>query len=256
VVTIADGRVVPTNEGLFVVSLNLTTSGKSVPDAPEILTKYGYRPRVWGQKIVASSEDRIYVVDPYGNMQEFGPGFMPEPQRHGEGMTWQERPVLEKDYWTGIDGKRGKLYIRWRKGTTTVLDNAIEARWTHNGGVIATVLRQDPLPGQPWWSVGTDIYYVANATTNPMLVAADARSPAPHPNLAVCAAVGHSGAVFVCSYDGSFRHQLASKGEHPAWSYDGRRLLTEETIDGKADAKYLSVLVFKTIDLKPTAVPK
>jgi hypothetical protein len=249
VLPIADGRVVATNEGVSIVTLLTAISGKNIPDAPAPLTKYGYRPKMWGDKIVLASEDKIYVTDGYGKIDEFGPGFMPEPQRNGLGITWQQFPVLEKDYWSGVEGRRGDLYIRWKKGTTTTLPNAIEARWTSNGGVIATVLRADPLPGQPWWSVGTDVYYVADAKANPVLVAADARSPAPHPTLQVCAVVGKTGAINICSFDGNFRHQIASLGDNPTWSHDGRRLLTEEIIDGKAEAKYLRVLVFKPIDL-------
>ena len=251
VLTLEDGRIVATNEGVSVVTVYTALSGKSLPDAPKPLTKYGYRPKVWGKNLVIASEQRIYVADVYGTMAEFGPGFFPEPQRNGDGITWQVFPVLEKDYWSGVEGKRGNLYIRWKKGTTTLLANAIEAKWTHNGGVIATVLRSDPLPGQPWWSVGTDIYYIANAKSHPVLVAADARTPAPHPTLPVCAVVGKTGAVNICGYDGAFRHQLAPMGDNPAWSHDGRRLLTEEPIDEKPDTKYLRVVVFKTIDLAP-----
>jgi hypothetical protein len=246
---LSDGQVVATNEGLYVVTVYKSLSGKALPDAPNELTKYGYRPRMWGDKIVFASEERIFVSDSYGKMEEFGLGFMPEPQRRGYGITWQERPVIEKDYWSGAEVKRGNLYIRWKKGTTTTLANAVEARWTHNGGVLATVLRQDPLPGQPWWSGGTDVYFVANAKSLPVLVASDARSADPHPNLPVCAVVGATGAIHVCAYDGSFRRQIADKGERPQWSYDGRRLMSEEKIEGNDKIRYLRIVVFKYFSL-------
>jgi hypothetical protein len=247
VLVTGDGRVVPTSEGLSVVTLAETITGKDAPLPPKNLTTYGYRPKVWGRNLVAASEDRIYVVDPFGTIAEFGPGFMPEPQRTGEGIAWQDRPVIETDHWTGADSKRGNLIIRWRPGVTTTVPNAVEARWTAGGGVLMTVLRHEPVPGQPWWSGGTDVYHVAGPKAAPVLVAADARSGAPHPALPVCAAVGRSGAVVICDYQGSFRHQIAPAGEAPAWSHDGRRLMIEEPVEGRPQARYLHVLVFKTV---------
>jgi hypothetical protein len=130
---------------------------------------------------------------------------------------------------------------------TTTVPNAVEARWTPSGGVLCTVMRAEPVPGQPWWSGGTDVFFVANAKAVPVLVAADARSGAPHPSEPVCAAVGKSGALIVCGYDGSFRHQLAPMGEAPSWSHDGRRLMAEEPVEGKPAVRYLHVYVFKNI---------
>jgi hypothetical protein len=239
--------VVPTSEGLSLVTLTETITGKDVPYAPRSITTYGYRPKVWGRNLVTASEDRIYVVDPFGAITEFGPGFMPEPQRKGEGIAWQDRPVFEADHWTGATSKRGNLLIRWRSGVTTTVANAVEARWTANGGVLCTVMRAEPVPGQPWWSGGTDLYFVADAKATPTLVAVDARSGAPHPSEAVCAAVGKSGALIICGYDGTFRHQVAPLGDAPGWSHDGRRLMAEEPIEGKPETRYLHVYVFKSI---------
>lgn len=251
VITTADGRVVPTSEGLSLVTLTETITGKDAPHAPKNLTPYGYRPKVWGRNLVTASEDRIYVVDPFGTINEFGHGFMPEPQRKGEGLAWQDRPVFETDHWTGATGKRGNLVIRWQATVTTTVPNAVEARWTASGGVLYTVLRAEPVPGQPWWSGGTDIYYRANAKAAPVLVAVDARSGAPHPREPVCAAVGKSGALIICGYDGSFRHQVAPVGDAPGWSHDGKRLMVEDPVDGKPEIRYLHVYVFKAIEKKP-----
>jgi hypothetical protein len=228
-----------------VVTITETVTGREIPMAPKQLTTYGYRPRVWGDNLVAASEDKIYVVDPHGTIAEFGPGFMPEPQRNGVGIAWQDRPVVEPDHWSGHDVRRGALLIRWKKGTTTTVPNAVEARWTPAGGVLATVLRADPVPGQPWWSGGTDLWYIANAKTAPVLVAPDARSGAPHPKDAICAAVGSTGSLILCAYDGSFRHQIAPLGEQPSWSHDGRRLMVEEPIEGKSEP-FLRVYLFKS----------
>ncbi len=109
-------------------------------------------------------------------------------------------------------------------------------------------MRAEPVPGQPWWSGGTDIYHLAHAKAVPVLVAADARSPAPHPHKPACAAVGSSGALIICGFDGSFRHQIAPSGEAPAWSHDGRRLMAEEPVDGRTETRYLHVYVFKSTD--------
>jgi hypothetical protein len=251
VITTGDGRVVPTSEGVSVVTLGESITGKDVPHAPKNLTTYGYRPKVWGRNLVVASEDRLYVVDPFGTIAEFGPGFMPEPQRKGEGIAWQDRPVFETDHWTGATTRRGNLLIRWRPGVTTSIPNAVEAHWSAGGGVLYTVMRAEPVPGQPWWSGGTDIYHLANAKAKPVLVAADARSGAPHPKEPVCAAIGKSGALVICGYDGSFRHQVAVLGEAPAWSHDGRRLMVEEPVEAKPEIRYLHVYVFKLIAPKP-----
>lgn len=253
VLTTEDGRVVPTTEGLSVVTLTDSLAAKNQPAPPKVLTNQGYRPRVWGDHLVAQSEDKIIEVDQFGTITEFGPGFFAEPQRDGEGICWQERPVTETDHWTGSDSRRGKLFIRWRKGVITVLENALEARWTADGGVVATVMRSDPPPGQSWWRGGTDIYYVAGPKTPPVLVAADARTPAPHPNEGVCAATGKSGALVLCSYDGRFRRQIAEQGDRSSWSHDGARLMSEEPIPGKRDAVRLQVRVFKVH--VPSALP-
>jgi hypothetical protein len=247
VITTDDGRVVPTSEGLSMVTLLESISGKEVPLAPKSLTTYGYHPKVWGRNLVAASENRIYVIDPFASIREFGPGFLPEPQRKGEGIAWLDRPVFETDHWAGGDTRRGNLLVRWRKGATRTIANGVEPRWTADGGVIATIMRAEPVPGQPWWSGGTDIYYYADAKAAPVLVAADARAGAPHPREPVCAAVGRNGTLLVCGYDGSFRHQLAVLGEAPGWSYDGRRLMVEEPVEARPQTRYLHVYVFKAL---------
>jgi hypothetical protein len=249
VITTTDGRLVPTSEGLTVVTLLETISGKEMPLKPQNLTNQGYRPRVWNDRLVAATEDKIIEVDPFGKITEFGTGFLPEPQRRGPGICWQERPVLEIDHWTGTEGRRGRLFIRWKPGVTTELANAVEARWTPDGGVIATVMRAEPVAGQPWYSGGTDLYLVTGPKAVPTLVAADARSADPHPLQPLCAAVGKSGALILCGYDGNFRRQLADQGDHPAWSHDGLRLMTEED-EGKHGSRYLHVYVFA---IKPPA---
>lgn len=240
-----DGRLVPNTEGLTVVTLTETASGREYAMAPKNLTKAGSHPRVWGKNLVAQIEDRIVIIDPYGKVTEFGPGFFAEPQRDGLGICWQEFPVFETDHWTGGDRSLGRLFIRWKAGVTTELANAVEARWTVDGGLVATVLRGQPVAGKPWWSVGTDVYYVAGPKAAPVLVAADARSPAPHPSQRLIAAMGANGSLILCGLDGERRRMLAEQGDHPQWSHDGLRLLAEEPVAGNDKIRYLKVYLFR-----------
>jgi hypothetical protein len=240
-----DGRLVPNSEGLTVVSLAETRSGREYAMSSQNLTNSGTRPRVWGANLVAQFEDRIQEVDPHGRITEFGPGFFAEPQRDGRGICWQERPVFETDHWSGGEGHLGRLFIRWKPGTTTELANAVEARWTPDGGIVATVLRHEPPAAKPWWEAGTDVYYLAGPKAAPVLVAADARSPAPHPTQPLIAAVGANGSLIVCGLEGQERRVLAEQGDHPQWSHDGLRLVAEEPVPGKDQIRYLKVYIFK-----------
>ncbi len=242
-VATASGREVPSSQGLTVVTIG-SKDGKRTLD-PQTLTKTGYRPRVWADRIIAQAEDKIIVVDHFGAVSEFGPGFYAEPQRNGRGVTFQEAPVLEADRWTGLDLRRGRLFIRWKPGQVTTLANAIEARWTAAGGVVATVLRNDPPQGRPWWEAGTDVYLVAGPEAQPVLIAKDARSPAPHPGGGVVAVVSREGAIDLVDEAGAHRRNFLDQGDHPEWSTDGTRLLVEQVVQGKPDARYLRVSVLR-----------
>ncbi len=114
-----DGRLVPNSEGLTVVTLQETSTGKDYASSSRNLTNSGSRPKVWQQNLVAQFEDHILVVDPFGTIAEFGPGFNAEPQRHGPGLLWLEHPVFDPDYWSGGSAKLGNMIIRWREGATT-----------------------------------------------------------------------------------------------------------------------------------------
>jgi hypothetical protein len=237
----SDGALVPNAEGLTVVTI-----GDKLAMTTKTITKVGFRPRVWGERLVAEYQERILLVDGHGTTSEYDRGFFPEPQRHGPGICWQETPVIEPDYWTGQDARRGRLFIRWNeKDRLTELPNAIEARWTSAGGVVATRLRADPPEGQPWWRAGTDVVHVAGPTAAPVVVAADARSAAPHPTAPVVAAVGANGSLIICSLDGSWRRLVAEQGDHPQWSHDGERLIVEEPVEGKPQVRFLKVYIFK-----------
>jgi hypothetical protein len=241
-----DGRLVPNSEGLTVVTLQETSTGKDYASSSRNLTNSGSRPKVWQQNLVAQFEDRILVIDPFGTINEFGPGFNAEPQRHGPGMVWLDHPVFDPDYWSGGSAKMGKMVIRWKQDVTTVLANAVEASWTRDGGVLATVLHHEPLAGQPWWKVGSDVWFIAGPQAKPMLVAAHVHGPVAHPEQALFAAIDNvSGAVVLFSDDGRDRREIAEHGDHPAWSWDGMRLLVEEAIPAKPDQRYLRVSVLR-----------
>lgn len=236
-----DGALVPNAEGLTVVTI-----GDKLAMTTKTITKAGFRPRVWGEQLVAEHQDRILLVDAHGTISEYDRGFFPEPQRHGPGICWQETPVIEPDHWTGQDTRRGRLFIRWNEKTPlTELPNAIEARWTAAGGVVATVLRAEPPERQPWWQAGTDVVHVAGPAAAPVVVAAGARGAAPHPTAPVIAVVGADGALLLYSLDRKWWHQVAEQGDHPQWSHDGERLLVEEPVAGKPQLRYLKVYIFK-----------
>ena len=91
----------------------------------------------------------------------------------------------------------------------------------------------------------TDVYYLAGPKAAPVLVAADARSPAPHPTQPLIAAVGANGSLIVCGLEGQERRVLAEQGDHPQWSHDGLRLVAEEPVPGKDQIRYLKVYIFK-----------
>ncbi len=239
-----DGRLVPNSEGLTVITLQETTTGKDYANSAHTLTNSGSRPKVWQQNLVAQFEDHLLIIDPYGMISEFGPGFNPEPQRQGPGMAWLDHPVFEPDYWSGGSATLGKMVIRWQAGVTTELANAVEASWTSNGGLLATVLHHEPLAGQPWWKAGSDVWYIAGPQAKPKMVAAHVHGPSAHPGQALFAAVDNvSGAVELYSDDGRDRREFAVLGDHPAWSFDGQRLMVEETVPAKPDLRYLRVSV-------------
>lgn len=236
-ITAPDGRPVPNSQGLTMVELG---------GAVTAVSDYGWRPRVWGTAIVAQEQDHIFTIDKEGNRREFAPGFRPEPQRNGLGIAWLDKPVIDQDYWSGDGQRRGKLIIRWERNEVTEVPNAIEPAWTADGGVVATVLRNEPKAGEPWWAGGTDLIYIAGPEAKPRLIARDARSAAPHPKQPLVAATDSTnGALILCNLAIDERVRYADHGDHPQWSADGVRLVAEEPVPGKPDIRALHVYVFK-----------
>lgn len=236
-VPVADGSMVPSTQGLTVVTIGGVTNA---------LTNRGYRPRIWNDIVIAQDENRVIQVNDKGEIRDFAPGFFAEPQRTGPGICWLDKPVTEADYWSGDTKRRGSLIIRWSKKKTTEIPNAIEPRWTHDGGVVATVLRAEPIAGQPWWSGGTDVVYCAGPEVAPVVIATNARTAAPHPILPVIAAVDSmNGALLLCDLSGNVRLRKADFGDHPQWSHDGVRLMAEEPSENKPTFRSLHVYVYK-----------
>lgn len=229
--------IVPNSQGLTVVTIGGDT---------RTISNRGFRPRIWNEVIVAQDQDHIIAFDKDGVVSEFAPGFFAEPQRVGPGICFLDRPVTETDHWSGYPQRRGKLIIRWDRKTVTEVPNAIEPRWTADGGVVATVLRDEPPANGPWWQGGTDLIYIANDEARPTIIATNVRSAAPHPKEPLVAAVDNrTGALVFCNLLKPELRRYADHGDHPQWSYDGVRLVAEEPVVGKADQKTLHVYVFK-----------
>ena len=246
--SIADGRVVPSTDGLTLVAVNDTGLKTTVENTA--FSTVGFRPRVGAATVYAQVEDKMVVFDRNGKRSDAGEGFYPEPQGNGPGVCWQETPVIEADRWTG-KAPRGRLFIRWSPGQITEIPGGCEARWTPNGGVVCTVLRGDPGAAQ-WWSTGTDVMYVAPRAATPRLIAKDARNPVPHPSEPVVAVSDSANGVRLVSLrDPQAKERLLSAtGSEPLWSHDGLRLLTVEPRGGEQPA----VMVIYVLKITPTSL--
>ncbi len=241
---LSDGRVISSPEGLTVVTLGKNPLQKQ-------LAKFGYRPRVGQKHVFAQVGDKIVGIDELGDAREFGIGFFAEPEAAGPGMAWQETPVYEEDFWTGKP-VRSNLVIRWRPGQIDQIPGAVQPRWTSDGALTATVLRGDPQLQHAWWDAGTDVVLIPGRGKAPVIIAHDARDPAPHPIQPVVAVTTSDGKIALVSRDGAHRVEIA-EGRHPAWNHDGTRLMIEEnagptplptTIAKPKSGARLTVLVF------------
>jgi len=241
--SIADGRVVPSTDGLTLVTVNDTGLKTTVENTA--FSTVGFRPRVGGKDVYAQVEDKMIILDHNGRRSDAGEGFYPEPQGNGPGVCWQETPVFEADRWTG-KAPRGRLFIRWSPGQITEVAGGCEARWTPNGGIVCTVLRADPGAAQ-WWSNGTDVVYIEPRGSIPRLLAKDARNPDPHPTEPVVAVSDAGNGVRLVSLrePQAKERLLSATGSEPLWSHDGLRLLTVETRGGEQPA-VMVVYVLKT----------
>jgi hypothetical protein len=227
VAPVADGRIVASTDGLTVVKVVDNGLRCDVTRTP--LCSVGFRPRPANDKIYAQAEAKMILVDRDGVVSDAGEGFYPEPQANGDGIAWQETPIFEPDRWTGKTGL-GRLFIRWRSGVITEVLGGCEPRWTADGGLVCTVLRATPEADRPWWSVGTDVVYVASPEATPELIAKDARNPQVHPKEPLIAVSDGSAGVRVVSLRTPRPNEslLVTTGTNPQWSYDGTRLLTVE----------------------------
>jgi hypothetical protein len=250
VIPIADGRVVPSAEGLTAVELIL--DGGQIGVRRTSFTGKGYRPRVDGDRVYAQVGDAMAVFDQSGAMTDLGLGFFPEPQTKKKGLAWQTTPVTEADHWTEMNGARGELVIRWRPGHTTQVPGGAQPRWTPEGHVVFTVIRADPNPERPWYAVGTDVYLVENEDTPPRLIAANARDPQPHPTQPLVAVTDADGGTRIVStrLPQAPEQRITTIGEKPRWSHDGLRIVTEE--GSRISTKKLAIQVLK---LAPNPLP-
>ncbi|MBA3684716.1 MAG: hypothetical protein H0W72_05680 [Planctomycetes bacterium] len=224
VVRIPDGSIVPNTDGLTVVAMRAAQ-----PTETRLLSRSGWRPRLWRDRIVAQIEDRIVLIDSAGTMNDFVPGFLPEPQRHGPGICFQQTPVLEEDHWTAKP-RLGALVVRWQPARISGIPAAIQPAWTADGGVVAVQLGSEPAADAPWWRVPTKLVHLAGPNAAPVVVASDMHDPAPHPTLPMVAATDRDGRLVLIDLRGRPQAVLAEIGERPRWSGDGQRLLVEEPL--------------------------
>ncbi|MCS6971332.1 MAG: hypothetical protein RMM29_03030 [Planctomycetota bacterium] len=215
----ADGRVLTPSEGITLVTLE---DGR--PVQRRVLSERGWRPQPWQGLILVEEAQRLLEIDAAGGVREFGEGFNPVPQPNGPGLFWRDTPAFDPDWWTGRDGV-GQGWVRWRPGKVDALGDAVQAAWTHRGGLLITVRRARAAPGQPWWAGGTDVYWVAGPGAQPALARAHARDPAAHPTADLMAWTGEDNGVWIGTLrpDG-WRERIAEDGYRPRWSHDGRRL--------------------------------
>ena len=243
---LTDGRVVPDVQGLTRVLIGSRPENKQ-------FASVGYHPRLGHGKIFAQSEDHIVTIDALGHDEEFGPGFYAQPEAgrkgdadgSGEGVAWQETPVFETDWWTGKP-VRSDLVIHWPKGQVDLLLAGVQPAWSGHGGLAATVLRADPVPGVSWWKAGTDVVYIAHPGAAPVTICHDAREPACDPRLPIIAVTTTAGEVLLCSQDGTQSKDLGP-GSNPVWSFDGERLAVLDPVsDAARHGNHITIYVLST----------
>lgn len=223
---LADGRVVSSTDGLSIVTVTDNGFRSTVVNAA--FSGKGFRPRPWGaERVVASSEDRLLSYDARGRASEIGTGFHPEPQPGGEGLCWRETPYPFEDPWTGVEPP-GRLFIRWRPGAITAVARGIQACWTADGRVVATVMRPGPLPAR-WLEGETDVVLVER-DGSVRTIGPGCRDPQAHPTLPLVAMGERAGGVRIASLDQAGPSQLlVADGRQPRWSADGLRLAVVES---------------------------
>jgi len=255
VIKTEDGRVVPAAEGLVVVTLN---ADRSVDN--KVLSKTGTRPRPWKERIVAQVGDQVTLFDSKGRSEEFAPGFCPVPQTNGDGLAWQETPVLEPDLWT-TRPQRGALIVRWDAKHVDTIPSAITPAWTAAGGLCAVVLRADPTDPQRWWKGGSDVVHLAAPGAKPVVLFKDAHAVAPHPIHPVAAITDNAGVLHLVDLSGQQKPViLAAQGDRPRWNTDGTRLLVQEpyqpvTAKDRENIDKLARLNVRVLRITPAPVP-
>jgi hypothetical protein len=129
----------------------------------------------------------------------------------------------------------------------------VQPRWSSNGGLAATILRADPVPGISWWKAGTDVVYISGPGKPPVVICADARDPAPDPVQPLSAVATTAGTVLVLSENGKERFEVGP-GCNPQWSSDGTRLAVEDApTEQPKSTNHITVFV---LAIRPPEVAK
>ncbi|MFW5845154.1 MAG: hypothetical protein ACOCXJ_02910 [Planctomycetota bacterium] len=240
-VTTPEDRVVPPSQSIRLLD---AIPGTGFRNPRDLADASGWRPRPWQGDIVAQSANAIWVYDASGTGRLYDEAFFPAPQRNGDGMIVQSRPVIAPDHWTGGEGP-GELVIRWPDAPVQLVPGCILGRWTPQGGVLAIRLTAAPPATGPWWSGGSEVVHIPAPGAEPIPLLANAHFADAHPILPLIACADNGGNIVLVHADGSgVIAEVAEHGERPLWSPDGRDLCFEvPTEDGTA--KDLMVVVYK-----------
>ena len=219
------GDLVIPSTGVWYVQL-----GQRSLEEPQILSEYGYSPRVWGDQIVIQDSDQLLLADDE-DPELLDNGFAAVPDR-GERIAFQTRPLLSRDWWTAIEDT-GNMVIRWNDDEVDLIPGGIQAAWCPWGGIVVTQIDDLPDLSQNWWMAGTRLVYISGPGAEPVLIGIGLRDPAPHPHAAVIAAVTQDERLVLAGVDGSRPRRTEWTGRRPQWHPRGDRLLAEQ--DGTID---------------------
>ncbi len=237
-----DGGRVPSSDGLTVVTL------KGDKPSDRLLYKYGFRPRVGPRHVYAQIAEHMVRIDANGVMEELGIGFYPTPDRRSERLCWQETPVIEEDIWTG-KAAGSHLVIQWGKGRISEVKRALDPRWTNDGKLLVTILREEPVIDptftKPWWAQGCDVVMIDGPEAAPRIIAPDAHGGSAHPTQPLIAVAGNDGAIRIVTRSGGEPTQLGEHGDNPEWNHDGSCLLYVKRDPAVGGNPFVQVLVLK-----------
>jgi hypothetical protein len=237
-----EGRIIMPSQSIRLFDVK---PGTGITNPRDLADASGWRPRPWQGKIVVQSANTIRVYDELGNGQPYDEAFFPAPQRNGAGMIVQSLPVIAEDHWTGHAGL-GELVIRWPDAPTQLVPACVEARWTPQGGVIATRLLETPPAEQPWWQADCELVHIPEPGAEPVVILPKGYWGDAHPTLPIIAGADSGNNVVLVHADGGgVIREVAQDAARPQWSSDGDKLCFEVPSETKSDSKDLMIVVYQ-----------